>query len=214
MAKINDQFAYFYLDINNLDIYDYINCNENYSIRQFLDSVEQLINRRYYSYIRHHGDDEEINFKDIHCVYLKGKKIEENSKLKKCLDDLENAPIFITDDPTKIIENYLPLINLNDYDDFRYYSFDYYYNLTANDKKTNKKVLISIINIDSKIDFRELIKYRIGSTLNHCGVTKILGFRYPLTEKEKKKTPVYPFSGSSNCDPAACSCGRKLYTCA
>ena len=79
------ELTYFHVEIDGLNIIDTVYCNTDFTIREFLDEVEQLI-KRYNCY------DEEVkkSFKDIHCVYLKGHKIKENSKLRNYLEDLKN----------------------------------------------------------------------------------------------------------------------------
>lgn len=97
------------------------------------------------------------------------------------------------------MENTIPFVNLNDYQNLQFYSYcEYGVILKAVDIKTQKNVLIKSLSLSFMSDisesFRYLIRYRIASTLNHCGIVKILGFRYPLNSEEKRNSNLLSFN--------------------
>lgn len=169
--------VYYFVKINGFERFDDIHCNLNFTVREFLDKVEKSYHKR--SYDDYDEVDSIVSLKDIHYVFLKGNKIIEDQHLGEYLDDLENSLLIITNNSTSVIENNIPIIDLNDYENLQFYSRGcsgpY---LKAIDKKTQDTVLISTIGFDNKEAIKYLMKYRIVSTLDHCGIVKILGFRY------------------------------------
>ena len=168
--------------IENQGLYD-IECDINCKVGDFYDLIKPKIISRY----------EEGNYHVIikNLIYLKGCKLEEEFHLKHFLDDLKTFPLYITNDPSKLIVDSLPMINIDDYDNLKFFSNDRFsYSLQAIDKKTGKKVILKTFDGEEKKkeQFESLYRYKINSTLNHCGIAQILGFRYPLNEEEKKKT--------------------------
>ena len=171
--------VFYYLEIDGTQNFDNVTCDTKCSVREFLNNVKKYFNAKY---------QEDINLEDIHCVYLKGNKIEESRKLDDYLDYLkEQIPLIILKDSTKLIENYIPLIDLDNYTNFKFLSESSWgCYVKATDKKSNKTVLIK--SIQYLHGFKHLNHYKISSTLSHRAIIKILGFRYPSTEQKKMET--------------------------
>lgn len=174
MTNQQSQYAHFYFENEKAN---YIECGINFTVREFLDKAKQKLNSR----DDYDNENNFIPYYNIHCVYIKGRKIEEECLLKDYFDDLKKVPIIITKDPTKLIENTLPSINLDDYEILSLFSsISGGYSFKAIDKHTNKEVLIYSFGIEDVISNFEIVyQYKIPSTLDHCGIIKVIGFRYP-----------------------------------
>lgn len=199
MGSTNRMIIYFDYFTDDNYINGKVECDEQWTIREFLDAAEKEL------FFRH---GLEINLKNIHCVYLRFKKIEETEKLQDYSDDLEKNILFFTTE--KPFESSFKLINLDDYENFQLMErlTDFFgilqlngtlHNEEANcivatDKKTKKEVFLKAFDSNPqnlRYIYSKMRGYSAISTLNHSGLVKILGFRYPLNEEERKQAKIH-----------------------
>ena len=178
-----------YFSYKNCKVYD-VECGARCTVREFLDNAEKKLNKL--------NEDEDnyvqVSLKNIHCVYLRCKKIEETENLQDYSDDLKSNILFISDSTEKPIESSFNLINLDDYENLEFIRYKNAYCIAATDKKTKKKVFIKAYDSDpNRLQdiYVRIQGYSVSSRLKHCVFVKFLGFRYPLNEEEKKQTQIH-----------------------
>ena len=71
MSEIIEVYSYFVDDRYKYN--DSISCSKDISVKGFLDELKKILKRR-------HDKNGTRMLKDIHCVYLKDKKLDEHSE--------------------------------------------------------------------------------------------------------------------------------------
>lgn len=160
--------VFYYL---NNGVIDHIECDCQCTIKELLNQIKEK-----------YDDLQNINY-----AYLKGNKLDEGCSLKNYANDLEYAPLIISNEPTKSFENYLHLIDINNYTNFQDIGQSSFYNcIKAYDRKNKKHVFIRALETikATKVKiFRAIFTLCDVSTINHPGISKILGFSYPMKDQ-------------------------------